>query len=645
MNRRILVGWAVLAAGWACPLRAEMPPLIPRDVLFGNPDKANPQISPDGKKLAYLAPDEGVLNVWVRTLGKNDDRAVTSDRKRGVRIYFWAQNSEQILYLQDKDGDEDWHLYGLRLKGGKTRDYTPYPKVQARVEAIDPKFPDAVLVSVNVRDPKFHDVYRLDLRTGRMKLILQNDENFVGWTADHEYQVRAGLKVAGDGGIDIHVRDCGDGKWRRQTTLGPEDALTSGPIAFTADGAALYMINSSGSNTGELRRLDLDTGRETVLASDETFDVAEVLIHPTRYHVQAVGFMKDRLTWKVLDPSIEGDFAAIAKLRDGDFRVRNRDLDDRTWLVVFEMDNGPVYYYSFDRKTQRGELLFTNRTALEGLTLARMKPIQFKARDGLEVHGYLTVPPGVEPKNLPLVLNVHGGPWARDMWGYDGEVQWLANRGYAVLQVNFRGSTGYGKKFLNAGDREWGGKMHDDLVDGVQWAIKEGVADPKRVAIVGGSYGGYATLAGLTFTPDLFTCGVDIVGPSNLITFQQTIPEYWKPIEPIFWSRVGHPEKDADFLKSRSPLFHINRITKPLLIAQGANDPRVKVSESLQMVEALKKAGKIVEYVEYPDEGHGFARPENRLDFYGRAERFLHEHVGGRLQDATPPRPAPPDRS
>jgi dipeptidyl aminopeptidase/acylaminoacyl peptidase len=378
--------------------------------------------------------------------------------------------------------------------------------------------------------------------------------------------------------------------------------------------------------------MELATGKEKTLASDDAADVADALIHPTKHTVQAVAFTKERTNWKVLDPSIAEDFAAIGKIRNGDFHLINRDHADQTWLLSFETDDGPVYYYAYNRSTKKGEVLFTNRKALEGLTLAKMKPIRFKARDGLTVHGYLAAPPGVEARNLPMVLNVHGGPWSRDTWGYDGEVQWLANRGYAVLQVNFRGSTGYGKKFLNAADREWGGKMHDDLVDGVQWAVKEGVADPQRVAIFGGSYGGYATLVGLTFTPDLFACGVDIVGPSNLITFQENIPPYWKPLEPILWGRVGNPTKDAEFLKSRSPLFKVDQINKPLLIAQGANDPRVKKSESLQMVEALKKAGKVVEYVEYADEGHGFARPENRLDFYGKAEKFLAQHLGGRSQ-------------
>jgi len=645
MKQRIAMTGVLFSSAMTVGIaRADLPPVIPREVFFGNPDKANPQVSPDGKQLAYLAPDEGVLNVWVRTIGQTDDKAVTKDRKRGIRAYFWAQNNEQIIYLQDKDGDENWHVYTVTLKTNDERDVTPFPNVQARIEAVERKFPNEILVSINNRDPQLHDMHRVDLSTGKLTLVAQNDDGFIVWNADHEYKVRGAAKTKNDGGIAQLVRDTPESAWRQLTVWGPEDALTSGPIGFTADGNGLYVINSAGSNAGELREMDLATGKEKVLAADETYDVADIVIHPDKHHVQAVAFTKDRQTWKVLDPAIADDFAAIGKLRDGDFHLLNRDQADQTWLISFDVDNGPVYFYAFDRKAKKGELLFTNRKSLDGLTLAKMKPVMFKARDGLTVHGYLTTPPGVEAKNLPLVLNVHGGPWARDLWGYDGEVQWLANRGYAVLQVNFRGSTGYGKKFLNAADREWGGKMHDDLVDAVQWAIKEGVADPKRIAIFGGSYGGYATLVGLTFTPDLFACGVDIVGPSNLITFQETIPPYWKPFEPIFWTRVGHPTKDAEFLKSRSPLFKVDQIKKPLLIAQGANDPRVKKSESLQMVDALKKAGKIVEYVEYADEGHGFARPENRLDFYGKAERFLAEHIGGRSQDASREPAKPGDR-
>mgnify|MGYP001589951415 CR=1 FL=1 len=626
-------------------VRAELPPLIPREVFFGNPNRSNPQISPDGTRLAYLAADEGVLNVFIRTVGKTDDRVVTRDRKRGIRMYFWAPNNQQILYIQDRDGDENWRLYAVDIKTNIERDLTPFDNVQARIEAVDPKFPDEILVSINKRDPRLHDVYRVNVATGAMTEVAANDQEFIGWVSDHDFRVRGAAKTSPDGGIAFFGRSDADSPWKSLVTWGPEDALTSGPIAFTPDGKGLYIISSVDGNTGELRELDLATGREKTLAADERADVADVLIHPTNYTVQAVAFSKARLTWKVLDPSIADDFKAIAAARDGDFKILNRDQADKTWLVSYEMDDGPVYYYAFDRSTKKADLLFSNRKALESLKLAKMKPISFAARDGLTVNGYLTLPPGVEPKNLPMVLNVHGGPWARDSWGYDGEVQWLANRGYVVLQINYRGSTGYGKSFLNAADREWGGKMHDDLVDGVKWTIDQGIADPKRIAIFGGSYGGYATLVGLTFTPELFACGVDIVGPSNLITFQETIPPYWKPLEPILWQRVGHPVKDAEFLKSRSPLFHVDKIVRPLLIAQGANDPRVKKSESLQMVEALKNAGKTVEYVEYPDEGHGFARPENRLNFYGKAERFLADHLGGRSQDETKLPPAtPPDR-
>ncbi len=633
---RTKLGLVVMAIAFAAgefAVRADLPPLIPRPVFFGNPDKAGPQISPDGKRLAYLAPDEGVLNVWIRTIGQTDDKAVTKDRKRGIRRYFWAENNDQIVYMQDKGGDENWRIYAVELKSLSEKDLTPYEGVQARIESVDPKFPNEILVSINNRDAQVHDAYRVDLKSGKLTLEAQNDQRFVGWVTDHNFKIRGAAKSNPDGGQTLLVRDNPDSAWRDLVTFGPQDSLGSGPIAFTPDGKGLYLSSSVGSNSSQLREIDLDTGKEKVIASDDVNDVGEPVIHPTKHTLQAVSFVKDRKSWKVLDPSVADDFAAIGRIRDGDFGIINRDNADKTWLVAFEVDDGPIYYYSYNRDTKKGELLFSNRKALESLVLAKMKPVSFKSRDGMDVHGYLTLPPGIPPKNLPMILNVHGGPWGRDAWGYDGEVQWQANRGYAVLQINFRGSTGYGKKFLNAANREWGAKMHDDLIDGVNWAVKEGYADPKRVAIFGGSYGGYATLAGLAFTPEVFACGVDIVGPSSLITLMQTIPPYWKPMESIFFDRVGHPEKDAEFLKSRSPLFHVDKITRPLLIAQGANDPRVKKAESLQMVEALRKAGKTVEYAEYADEGHGFARPENRLDFYGKAEKFLATHLGGRSSD------------
>lgn len=633
MRRMLILAALTTAASMQpVPASAELPPLIPRRVLFGNPQHISPTIAPDGKRLAYLAPNDGVMNVWVRTVGESDDRTVTHDTRGGIRAYFWAENNKQILYIQDRDGDENWHVYAVNLETGEVRDLTPFPNVQARIIATERNFPDEILVGMNQRDPQLHDVYRCNLLDGELKLEAENDRGFVGWVADAQFRVRAALKPTRNGGTLLQVRDDTDAKWRTLIGWGPEDALTSGPVAFTADGGSMHIISSADANTGELRLIDLETRKQTVLAADEKSDVSALLIHPESRKVQAVSFKKERLHWQVLDESVADDFKAIENIRRGDFGIINRDHADNTWLIYFDTDDGPIYYYTYDRENKKSELLFTSRPDLEGLRLAGMKPIQFTARDGLTIHGYLTTPPGMPTEKLPLILNVHGGPWWRDSWGYDGEVQWLANRGYAVLQINFRGSRGYGKEFLNAGNREWGGKMQHDLIDGVNWTVKEGVADPNRIAIFGGSYGGYAALVGLTDTPDTFACGVSIVGPSNLITFMNTIPPYWKPIEPIFFDRVGHPKKDAEFLKSRSPLFKVDQIIRPLLIAQGANDPRVKRSESRQIVEALEKAGKVVKYIEYPDEGHGFSRPENRLDFYAHAEKFLANHVGGRYE-------------
>jgi dipeptidyl aminopeptidase/acylaminoacyl peptidase len=357
------------------------------------------------------------------------------------------------------------------------------------------------------------------------------------------------------------------------------------------------------------------------------------MVHPDTYEPQAVSFTKDRQEWKVLDESIKADFDAVTKLDHGDFSVYDRDDADRTWLIGFTKDDGPVSYYAYDREGKKGTFLFVSRPVLQKYTLARMEPISFTSRDGLTIHGYITYPPGKTKTNLPMVLNVHGGPWARDTWGYNGEAQWLANRGYACLQINFRGSTGYGKDFVNISDKEWGGKMHNDLVDGVKWAVDKGIAYPKKIAIYGGSYGGYAALVGATFTPDLFCCAVDIVGPANLVTWITSVPPYWATFRTILYQRIGNPETEEEFLKSRSPLYKVDQIKIPMLIAQGANDPRVPQEESKQIVEALKKNGIDYEYLLFPDEGHGFARPENRLKFYAAAEKFLAKHLGGRFEE------------
>jgi dipeptidyl aminopeptidase/acylaminoacyl peptidase len=596
-------------------------PLVPREVLFGNPERVSPHISPDGTRLGWIAPDQGVLNVWVGTIGSDEATVVTHDRDRGIRGYFWAHDNRHLLYLQDKGGDENWRLYGVDLDTGVTSDFTPFEGVQARVDEVDKRFPNQVLVGLNRDNPQLHDVYRLDLPTGELEKVVDNP-GFVGFLADADFRVRAGVAPRPDGGLVIMVRDTEDADWRPLLEVDQEDALTTQPLAFSLDGKSLLVISSVGANAGCLVRLDCATGEVEVIAEDPTYDLAGVRIHPDTREPQLVIFMAERAEYRVLDPEIADDIAMLQALEPGDLSLGGHDDADRIWLAAFTADAGPMRYYAY------------HRPELSSYTLAAMEPFSFTARDGLTVHGYLTFPPGVERSGLPCVLNVHGGPWSRDSWGYDPEAQWLANRGYVCVQVNFRGSTGYGKDFLNAGDREWGAKMHDDLLDAVDWVVAQGYVDPQRVAIYGGSYGGYAALVGATFTPEVFCCAVDIVGPSNLKTLIESIPPYWVPLIAQFYTRVGHPETDADFLWERSPLSKVDRIRIPLLIAQGANDPRVKQAESEQIVAALTERGIDHIYLVFEDEGHGFAKPENRLRFFAEAERFLARHLGGRYEEA-----------
>ncbi len=617
----------------ATALRAELPPLISREILFGNPERIAPQLAPDGKRLAWIAPDaKNVLQVWVKTVGKEDGKTVTADKKRGIRQYFWAKNSKTVIYLQDIDGDENWHLYGVDLDSGNVRDYTAFQGVQARVTATDPNYPDEVLVSLNLRDRHLHDVYRLSLTTGALALDTENPGDVAGFAADPKFQIRAAQISTPDGGTEIRIREDAKSPWKSWIKVGPEEILNF--LDFSADGQSATLISSIGSDTARVAERNIRTNADKVIASSPEVDAGGGLIHPKTHVVQAVRFAPGRARWTVTDPSVEADFEEIAKLYEGDFNIVNRDEKDTTWLVAFTSDHGPIRYYAWDRPTKKGTFLFVHQPKLEGLQLAAMKPVVIKSRDGLSLYAYLSLPVGVPAKKLPMVLYVHGGPWARDTWGYNSTAQWFANRGYACLQVNYRGSTGYGKKFLNAGNRQWGLKMHDDLIDAANWAVKEGIADPRKVAIFGGSYGGYAALAGVTFTPEFFTCAVDIVGPSNLKTLIASIPPYWKPIRSQFDVRMGNVDdpKDAELIQNASPLFRAGKIVRPLLIGQGANDPRVNQRESEQIVSAIEKNGGQVTYVVYSDEGHGFARPENRIDFNARAEGFLASCLGGRFE-------------
>jgi dipeptidyl aminopeptidase/acylaminoacyl peptidase len=607
-------------------------PLIPRSVLFGYPDKVAPSLSPDGTRIAYLAPHDGMLSVWVRTIGADDDRVVASDPKRPIRSAFWSPDGSRVLYPQDTGGDENFHLFAADPNGGaEPVDLTPYEGTRVDVQSIDYTRPDTILITMNRRDPQVFDVHRLDPATGAESLDTQNPGTVAAFAEDAEMVVRAGMIQHADASAEIVVRDGASAPWRTLATFGADDG-TPELEGFTPDGTGLFVITSDGANAARLVRYDLASGARTDVAGDPQYDVTTVRFSPKTKAPFAASIVRERVAWTVLDPAYEPDFAALAAQVPGDAGITSIDRDDRTWLVSSLVDAGSVSYWAYDRTTRRATKMFAARPALEKYTLAPMTPVSYAARDGLTIHAYLTTPPGVPARALPTVLLIHGGPWARDVWGYHPHVQWLANRGYAVLQPNFRGSIGYGKAHLNAGDREWAGAMHTDLLDAKDWLVAQGISDPARVAIMGGSYGGYATLAALAFAPDAFAAGVDIVGPSNLNTLLASIPPYWETLRATFTRRMGDSE---EILTAQSPLFRANAIRAPLLIGQGANDPRVKIAESDQIVAAMRANGQPVTYVVFEDEGHGFVRPENNNRFNAAVEAFLADHLGGRAEPPT----------
>ncbi|KLI99314.1 S9 family peptidase [Luteimonas sp. FCS-9] len=632
------------AAPAARPVSLDEVELIPRDALFGNPERAAVQLSPDGRYISWLAPVDGTMNVWVAPA---DDpaaaKAVTQDTARGIRSYFWSYRPGTLLYLRDTGGDEDFHLFAVDVDGGQSRDLTPFPKTTAQVVGISHRQPDALLVGMNDRDPQWHDVYRVDLASGERTLVERNDAQIGGYLADADYALRYASRSRPDGGLDLLRRE-GEG-WTAFEDVPFEDVLGTGPAGLTDDGATLYMHDSRERDTAALFAVDTATGAKRLVHEDARADVGGTLSDPRTGVVQAVSANYLRETWTPVDDAIRADLARLEAIGPGEVSINSRTLDDRHWLVAYSAAESPVVYYRYDRPADGGDgaltRLFSGRPALDGKPLVPMWPLELKSRDGLTLVSYLTLPrhadadgDGKADAPVPMVLRVHGGPWSRDGYGFKAMDQWLANRGYAVLSVNFRGSTGFGKQFTNAGNGEWAGKMHDDLLDAVQWAVDSGVTTADKVAIMGGSYGGYATLVGLTFTPDTFACGVDIVGPSNLSTLLSTVPPYWASFFEQLARRMGDPRTEAGkaWLAERSPLTRADAITKPLLIGQGANDPRVKQAESDQIVEAMTAKAIPVTYVLFPDEGHGFARPENSKAFNAVAEGFLQTCLGGRSQ-------------
>ena len=616
-------------------------PLIPRAALFGNPTRAQGLISPDGQWLSWIAPRDGVLNIWVAPAADPEAAsAITAATERPIRQHFWAPDASAVMYIQDKGGDENFLLYRVDIATGAETGLTPFENTLVQLIGASTTRKDKLLLGLNNRDPQWHDVHLLDLATGTLTLVLENNA-YAGFEADDSLTLRMAYRQNEAGGTDyFRITDNVVEETPFETTA-MEDSLTTAPAGYTSDGATLYWIDSRGRNTAALFAQDTATGARRLIAEDDKADISNTLRHPVTGEVEAYAVNYLKTEWIATDPGVAASLAWLGERLEGSFGVNSRTDDDTVWIVWNDPLTKPVRTFIYNRTAQTLTPFYTSRPELEGAPLQPMHAIEIASRDGLTLPSYLTLPPGsdadgdgVPDTPVPMVLLVHGGPWARDGYGFNAAHQLLANRGYGVLSVNFRGSTGFGKGFLNAANKQWGLKMHDDLIDAVNWAVAQGIAQKDRIAIMGGSYGGYATLAGLTFTPEVFACGVDIVGPSNLETLLSTIPPYWAPLVKIFHERMGDPstEEGLALLRAASPLYKADRIVKPLLIAQGANDPRVKQSESDQIVGAMKAAGIPVTYVLYPDEGHGFARPENNIAFYAIAENFLAECLGGRAE-------------
>ena len=616
-------------------------PLIERAKLFGNPTRSQGKISPDGQWLSWLAPRDGVMNLWLAPASSpSDARPMTAETERPIGQYLWAPDSSALLYVQDKGGDENYLLYRADIATGADTCLTPFSDTRIQIFGTSVTDRNHILVGLNNRDPQWHDVHRLDLGSGALTEIMRAD-GYAGFLADDSLTLRIAIRPNAEGGMDFFRMSGTDVEDAPYVSTTLEDALTTQPAGFTTDGATLYWVDSRGRDTAALIAENMASGTRTVVAEDGRADIGHVLSHPLTGEVEA--YAVDYLTkeWKALDAGIGATLDRLRDLLKGDIEITSRTDDDRKWTVAVDPVVGPPAVYLFDRHTGELDLFYVSRPELEHAPLVPMHAVEIAARDGLTLVSYLSLPymadverDGIPDAPLPMVLLVHGGPWARDHHGYNPYHQWLANRGYAVLSVNFRGSTGFGKGFISAGDLEWGAKMHDDLIDAVEWAVGQGIARRDEIAIMGGSYGGYATLAGLAFTPEVFACGVDIVGPSNLETLLATIPPYWQPVVQQFHRRMGNPETPAGLalLKARSPLNSAERIARPLLIGQGANDPRVKQAESDQIVAAMQARGIPVTYVLFPDEGHGFARPENNIAFNAITEEFLGQTLGGRVE-------------
>ena len=607
------------------PARADEP-LIPMEDFFRNPEQSGFQLSPNGEYISFMKPWERRMNIFVQKIGAEEAVRVTSATERDIPAYFWSGN-DRIVYLQDRGGDENYRLYAVSSDGTESRELTPFENTRVTIVDSLEEQDDFLLIGMNRRDQRLFDVYRLNLATGDLTLLEENPGDIAGWMTDHDGKLRVAVRSDGVN-TSLLYRDKEDEPFRNILTTDFRESVS--PLFFTFDNKKLYVASNLGRDKSAIFVFDPQTvEHEELLFEHPDVDVSSLFRSRKRKVITGTGFTTDRFRYHFFDEQR----AALQKeleerLPDDEVVVASMSRDETKVLVYAGSDRTRGTNYFFDRETKDFRKLAELAPWLPKERMAPMKHVSYTSRDGLTIHGYLTLPLGKEPKNLPVVIHPHGGPWVRDGWGFDPQVQFLANRGLAVLQMNFRGSTGYGRAFWEAGFKEWGRSMQDDVSDGVLWLINQGIADPKRVGIYGASYGGYAVLAGLAFTPDLYACGVDYVGVSNIFTLLETIPPYWELGRQMLYEQIGDPEKDKELLKAASPVFHADRITAPLFVAQGANDPRVKKAESDQIVEALRSRGIEVEYMVKENEGHGFRNEENRFDFYRAMERFLATHLG-----------------
>lgn len=630
--RMLAVAAAPLFAGYA---RAELPPLLPRETILGEALAEAPLISPDGQHFAWLAATNGLPNLWVCSVSTNDTRLLSRDPRGTVRQPAWQFDSQAVLYLQDSDGSGNLHVMQAHVASGNIRDLTPFTGVQARLVATSPKRPEEILVALNLRNRRSLDVFRIDLRSGALGLDTEGEPDTTGWYADADLNIRLAQILLPSGEFALGTRPDARSMWRPILKWGSDDALGR-VIGFGPGGSNVWLVSSVQAPAPRLLDIRLDTGAATIAAQDPKFDVASVLLHPSSNTLEAVQIYRSRAQWHIANPELMPDFEALRRFRNADVDVLSRDSSNRLWTVSLTADTAPVLYALYDRTSKQVTPLFSERPALDGARLAGVRPIAFKARDGLPLEGYLTLPSGVEPRRLPGVVLVHAGPWSRVAWGFDPESQWLANRGYAVLQVNFRGSTGYGKDHLNAGDKQWGDKSLTDVIDGKKWAVEQGYLDEARVAIMGAGFGGYTALAALAFHPKEFAAGVSLAGPPNLATLIESTPNPGSAMRQLLEKRVGNPKTDAEMLRQRSPASRAAAITAPLLAATTGRDPQIDLKDMDQFVAAIRAEGRTVNYLYFPDDTAGLRDFGNRLRFAAEVEGFLAKHLGGRAEPPSP---------